>query len=433
MKDLKPVGGQTATVCTETDVRLAVVHRVANSPELRESNRLRELFLFLCERALSEPGVVIHEQEVGIKVFGRSPDYDTSEDTLVRVHASRLRKKIQQYFLTGGQHEPIVIEIPKGGYTPVFQFRESPFSEIGPAPFEEPSHRPNRLKALVGLLAVCGIALIVFLSFTRANSNTRMRASPEPRPTVDRLWQQIFVNGRQTCLVLSDSTLTMLQDLLHRQIDLNEYKKREIAELADQSSTSPEQRVIIKSLMSKFFTHIADANVAWKIGMLNAVYQVPTDVVFARDFAVSYLQSHNVILLGSRRANPWLELFENQLNFRSGFQEQPPVSYFENHAPLPGESAIYRGTSWEKEGYCRVAFLPNLTRRGNILVISGTNMASTEAGGEFVTSERWMQQLASTMNLSKQARFPYFEVLLKVELLQADAPKFDIVAHRISR
>jgi len=60
-------------------------------------------------------------------------------------------------------------------------------------------------------------------------------------------------------------------------------------------------------------------------------------------------------------------------------------------------------------------------------VISGTNMASTEAGGEFVTSERWMQQLASTMNLSKQARFPYFEVLLKVELLQAAAPKFDSI------
>ena len=149
--------------------------------------------------------------------------------------------------------------------------------------------------------------------------------------------------------------------------------------MADQAPTSREQRAMAKTLMTKFFTHIADANVAWKIGMLNAAYQVPTDVVFARDFAVSYLQSHNVILLGSRRANPWLELFENQLNFRSGFQEQPPIAYFENHAPLPGESATYRGTSWEREGYCRVAFLPNLTRSGNILVISGTNMASTAA------------------------------------------------------
>src|SRR5437867_2813484 len=128
--DLNPVGGQTATGCTETDLRLAVVHRVASSPLLKESNRLRALFLFRCERALSEPGVVIHEQEVGSKVFGRPPDYDTSEDTLVRVHASRLRKKIQQYFLSEGQHEPIVIEIPKGGYTPVFHFRESAFPEL---------------------------------------------------------------------------------------------------------------------------------------------------------------------------------------------------------------------------------------------------------------------------------------------------------------
>src|ERR1700737_3934748 len=148
---------------------------------------------------------------------------------------------------------------------------------------------------------------------------------------------------------------------------------------------------------------------------------------------MSYLQSHNVILLGSRRANPWLELFENQLNFQSGFQEQPALSYFQNRSPLPGENATYRGSSWEREGYCRVAFLPNLTRRGNILVISGTNLASTEAGGEFIISEHWMQALSSALKLGELARFPYFEVLLKVELLQAATPHFEIVAHRTTK
>lgn len=99
-------------------MRLDVVQRVASSPILKESKRLRELFLFLCERALHDPGMAIHEQEVGTEVFGRPADYDTSEDTLVRVHASRLRKKLQQYFSSEGLHEPIVIEIPKGGYPP---------------------------------------------------------------------------------------------------------------------------------------------------------------------------------------------------------------------------------------------------------------------------------------------------------------------------
>jgi hypothetical protein len=315
----------------------------------------------------------------------------------------------------------------------VFHFRASAFPELGPGNVQEQASRSQASgrRALFGVLAVCATALVVALALTRVHSNMPVRPGSELRPTVDRFWIQMFANGRQTCLVLSDSTLTMLEDLLHRQIDLNEYKKREFAELAERALTSREQRAMAKTLMAKFFTHIADADVAWKMGMLNAAHQVPTDVVFARDFAMSYLQSHNVILLGSRRANPWLELFENQLNFRSGFQEQPPLAYFENHSPLPGENATYRGTSWEREGYCRVAFLPNLTRRGNILVISGTNSASTEAGGEFVSSERWMQALCSTLGLSKQARFPYFEVLLKVELLQAANPKFDIVAHRV--
>ena len=107
------------------------------------------------------------------------------------------------------------------------------------------------------------------------------------------------------------------------------------------------------------------------------------------------------------------------------------MAYFQNHSPLHGESGMYRGSSREHEGYCRVAFFPNPARHGNILVISGTNLASTEAGGEFITGERWMQALRSRLGLGQRDRFPYFEVLLKVDLLQAAVPKFEIVAHRI--
>jgi hypothetical protein len=80
-----------------------------------------------------------------------------------------------------------------------------------------------------------------------------------------------------------------------------------------------------------------------------------------------------------------------------------------------------------------VAFLPNLTRNGNVLVISGTDMASTQAGGQFISGERWIQILRSKLGLAGEARFPYFEVLLKVEYPTARLPKFDIVAHRIPK
>ena len=65
----------------------------------------------------------IHEQEVGHKVFGRPRDYDTGSDNIVRVHASMLRKRLEQYFAEDGAAEPVIVEIPRGNYAPVFHER----------------------------------------------------------------------------------------------------------------------------------------------------------------------------------------------------------------------------------------------------------------------------------------------------------------------
>src|SRR5580704_16673822 len=75
-----------------------LLHRVAAAPRFQKSKRLRELLLDLGERSLQDPAYILREQEIGVDVFGRSADYDTSHDTLVRVQVSQLRKKLQEYF-----------------------------------------------------------------------------------------------------------------------------------------------------------------------------------------------------------------------------------------------------------------------------------------------------------------------------------------------
>ncbi len=65
----------------------------------------------------------VHEQEVGHKVFGRTPGYDTAADNIVRVHASMLRKRLELYFASEGRDEPLILEIPKGNYAPIFHPR----------------------------------------------------------------------------------------------------------------------------------------------------------------------------------------------------------------------------------------------------------------------------------------------------------------------
>ncbi len=403
-----------------------LVERVA-SVAFRKSNRLRELFLFLCERSQSDPNGAIREQDIGIAVFGRQPDYDTAQDAIVRVQVSQLRKRLEQYFASEGRDEPVIIEIPKGTYTPVF--RSSP--PDGPRELPESRPQEGRRTRLILAFAAGAVLVAAILAFWPARGHPA--GAVETRASVDRLWEQMFENGRPTCIVLSDANLGLFEDAIHRQLTLNEYRDKEFTRLSNELLADPAERARWKSVVAQYFTHISDARLAATFLSLNAARGLPTEIVFAQDFGVPYVQSHNLILLGTRRTNPWLELFEDQLNFRSGFQETPTMlSYFQNRAPVAGESPVY-SVNWQKQGYCRVAFLPTPSRNGSVLVISGTDMASTEAGGQFVSGERWVQALASALGLRGKARFPYFEILLKVDYITWNTPKFEIVAHRTTK
>ena len=312
----------------------------------------------------------------------------------------------------------MVIEIPKGTYTPVFR----------PRP-RESTEGTQRIR-LFSVLAAAVILSAVGLLFWPGHLASPAR-NVGSGATVDRLWYQMFDNGRPTRVVLSGASLGKFEDLIGRQLSLNEYRAKDFNRLADELLPSQAEKTWWKQVMGAYFTHISDARLAATFAVLNASRNLPTQIIFAQYFAVNDLQSHNLILVGTRRTNPWVDLFEDQLNFRSVFQETPTMlASFQNRSPLPGESATYV-VRWQKQGFCRLAFLPSPTRTGNVLLISGTDMASSEAGGQFISSERWVQALGSALGLSLKARFPYFEVLLKVDYQTYNTPTFDMVAHRI--
>ena len=86
--------------------------------------------------------------------------------------------------------------------------------------------------------------------------------------------------------------------------------------------------------------------------------------------------------------------------------------------------------AWNRRGYCRVAWLPGLDGTGSILVLSGTEMGSTEAGVELLTSEPWVEQLRGRLGLRPGEAVPPFEALLSIELLSASAGTFELLACR---
>ncbi len=82
--------------------RRALIERVASSAQFRRSARLRDFLLYVGGQSLKEGCPEIHEQEIGTKVFGRPANYDRSQDNIVRVNATELRKRIEAVLCFGG-------------------------------------------------------------------------------------------------------------------------------------------------------------------------------------------------------------------------------------------------------------------------------------------------------------------------------------------
>jgi TolB-like protein/Tfp pilus assembly protein PilF len=116
----------TIAVSKETDERLREqLRRILASKAFRQVDRLQSFLSFIVEEMLAARGDKLKEFLIGVEVFGKESSFDPRMDPLVRVQARRLRTRLVRYYREEGQNDEIVIDLPKGGYEPVFQRREA--------------------------------------------------------------------------------------------------------------------------------------------------------------------------------------------------------------------------------------------------------------------------------------------------------------------
>src|SRR5215469_1208389 len=95
--------------------------RILFSAAFVRDERLSRFLRFVVQQALDGKTDEVKESLLGIEVFGRAPGYDTRSDSVVRTEAAKLRVRLTEYYAREGASDPVIIELPKGGYTPVFQ------------------------------------------------------------------------------------------------------------------------------------------------------------------------------------------------------------------------------------------------------------------------------------------------------------------------
>ena len=102
------------------EIRAALARLIA-SPGFSKSPQLAHFLRFIVDETLDGRGGRIKAYTIATDALGRDASFDPQSDPIVRVEAGRLRQTLAHYYANGGGNDPVVIELPRGRYVPVFR------------------------------------------------------------------------------------------------------------------------------------------------------------------------------------------------------------------------------------------------------------------------------------------------------------------------
>jgi len=105
----------------DLEAQRAELAAVLRSEQFMRAPTLANLLSYLCEKLFAGEAYQIKEYSVGVEVFHRGSSFDQDSDSIVRVEANRLRKRLAAYYAGDGASHRLQINIPLGQYVPEFR------------------------------------------------------------------------------------------------------------------------------------------------------------------------------------------------------------------------------------------------------------------------------------------------------------------------
>jgi Tol biopolymer transport system component len=239
----------------QVDAVRSALESVISSDAFAGSKQCQDLLRLLVQHALSGELEALSERMIGVEMFGRPADYDTSNDAVVLVRAAEVRKRLAQYYdeLT---LPPIVrIEVPSDSYVPEFHWSRRTTVEaelVTPAPpvgVAQP-WRSKSVLVIVAVLGIVGLGLIVWFQLgPKQQSTNALRLSlglPEG-VTLHRNWhpfEHIALSPDGQMLAFAATDATGRSSLWLRPLGSSEAQRMEHSEGALLPFWSPDSQFI---------------------------------------------------------------------------------------------------------------------------------------------------------------------------------------------
>lgn len=413
--------------------------RVADSIYFRKGPKLRAFLLYVCESTILGRPENVREQLIGCKVFGRRTDYSLSDDNIVRVEARELRKRLEAYFANEGQNEPVVIEIPKGAYVPIFRPREEPTSDGGPEPEDAAevavAPAPAEGRAARWLAPALAVGLLVSIAATLwlVAENQRLRQTPNPVDTGARVSPQTYstyahllgtlgqLPNREPKLVLCNPKIILffgsMSSTPHEEPAGSYFPASKDLERVFSPAFNGNDREMpfhFFQITSENYTGTGEAMAAFYLGRMMDSLHRPVHLTQARFLNWDNIQQEDVILLGGPSSNDWTRRVDPKSDFvfsgRNVVNVRPqpgePKEYIPDQAPRAGGAMV-------EYGFLKMYTNPDGFRT---FLLAGLSGAGTAGVAEFFATPAKMKPVAERIAAAAPGKpFPSdWQVVFKI-------------------
>jgi hypothetical protein len=345
------------------------LHRLLLHPHFRNSRRYPALLRYVVEKALGGEADSLKERTLGVEVFGRTPDYDTNGDHIVRSTAAEVRKRLAQYYQESEHQDEIRIELPSGCYVP--QFHRPPL-RWPTADEHRPEVVPDVKTASPGRASrrwpvwVIPAASAIFLGFVwvaRSGSDASSAA-------LERFWTPIYKSAGTVALCMGDPVRT--------------YAPPDIG-----SEATPRS---IRRLLEKNVP-FSDAVTLTRLGAIFSLKGKDYRVVYSRDSTLWDLRQGPAVLVGGVD-NYWAVRLTAELRFRLlaerendtfAIQDSKTGKIWQASEPAPSNQTMV--------DYALITRVQHATTGHMVVVVGGIQEFGTLAAGEFLTGGPGLAEL----------------------------------------
>jgi hypothetical protein len=445
---------QARTAEKEADTAAVRKHlvEVAEGAAFKGSHRSAQFLRYVVEQAIEGHLDSLKERMIGVELFGRLPDYDTSEDAIVRVTASDVRKRLLQHYGQYGATSGLRITLPLGSYVPVITHEKRlPMNGAPAARAEDPPHlppapnaarpEPNQVQASSEtderqrprwrLWLIAAVAILSAVGLFAGGRWLGHYDALTPIPLLSSSPWRVFVNSpHPTHIVFSDPAMIELQEFTGHAISASDYANGQY--LPDPKALSPDLTHASNVILRHGVAAAVDPLIMVEIAALGQSLAKKLRVDSARNLRMPDLHTDdNFIFLGSPRSDPWTALFGDQLDFRFVFNKDSSQELIHNVRPLGGEMTEYLPTALggeTGESYAIVALVQNLDQNGQVLLLAGVDAEGTEAAGRFVTDLPRFTKALDQCGKGRTGTSSHFEFLLHLNTMAGSPHNTDVVA-----